>query len=337
MLKIDRTNQNFSLLEAPSLAESSITERYDLQEFIANSPNAFFKEIGEELFLIGKEMLPSKNVQDRIDLLAIDREGTCVIVELKRGNNKLQMMQSISYAGMISHWSPEDFLAMLDEDQKETLADFLECDKEDINRHQRVILIAEAYDYALLVGAEWLSERFGVNISCCRIAMATDSATSSEYLVCSNVYPAPELATEAVSRGRGGVKRKIRWSDWETALSNISNQAVVDYFKNQIDANRECYLRKRILRYRINGKRRWFVAARQKKAYVWQQGRFDNDIEFWQERIKDKDGVKPVKDGKCLRLFLESKLDFEKFDKATNSELQSSTWANVADEDFDEE
>jgi len=129
MLKIDRDDKSFSLLDTPTLAEVSITERYDLQEFISNSPNEFFKEIGQELFLLGKEVEPSKTVQDRIDLLAVDKEGTCVVVELKRGNHKLHMLQAISYAGMIS---------------QETLSDFLEVAREDINRQQRIILVCRS-------------------------------------------------------------------------------------------------------------------------------------------------------------------------------------------------
>ncbi|MCH7726595.1 MAG: hypothetical protein IH991_08975 [Planctomycetes bacterium] len=146
MLKIDRDNQSFSLLDTPTLADVSITERYDLQEFISNSPADFFKEIGQELFLLGTEIEPSKNVQDRIDLLAVDNEGTCVVIELKRGNNKLHMLQGISYSGMISHWEPDDFLQLLNDGQQDALLDFLEVDREDINRQQRIILVAEAYD-----------------------------------------------------------------------------------------------------------------------------------------------------------------------------------------------
>lgn len=39
MLKIDRDKQSFSLLDTPTLADVSITERYDLQEFIFNGRN----------------------------------------------------------------------------------------------------------------------------------------------------------------------------------------------------------------------------------------------------------------------------------------------------------
>lgn len=334
MLKIDRNNQSFSPLETPTLAAASITERYDLQEFIANSPDAFFREIGQQLFLLGKEVVPSKNVQDRIDLLAVDKEGTCVVVELKRGNHKLHMLQAISYAGMVSQWGPDDFVRMLSETQQEALSDFLEVDVDDLNKQQRIILIAEGYDYALLISVEWLNQQHGVDITCCRVAVAKDSATGAEYLVCSSVYPAPELAEEAVERGR---KRSgtstTKWPDWETALSGVSNKALVSFFRQELVANEESYLRKRILRYRIDGRRRWFVAARKKNAYVWQHRRFDGDVEFWRKGMSDPDTVKPVKEGACLRLFLTTPDDFRFFHDAVKSNLLTAKWLDGLPED----
>jgi len=338
MLKIDRNNQSFSLLDTPTLADVSITERYDLQEFISNSPGAFFKELGLELFLLGKEIEPSKNVQDRIDLLAVDKEGCCVVVELKRGNHKLHMLQAISYAGMISQWSSDDFLQLLDEGKQEGLVDFLEVDTEEINRTQRIVLIAEAFDYALLIGAEWLSDNYGVDVMCCRISVAKDSDSGNEYLVCSNVYPAPELAQEAVSRGRRKTSStKAKWADWDAALAKIENPDVAQYYREQLDNNRESYLRKRILHYRIDGKRRWFAAARQARSYVWQHGRFDDDIEYWQNGLSDSTSVKPVKDGKCLSFFLATKEDFDFFHDAATAKLLKTEWTiGSPEEDLDE-
>jgi len=59
---------------------------------------------------------------------------------------------------MISQWVPEEVLQLLDDEQQEALADFLEVDRDVINLQQRIILVAKAYDYALLTAAEWLTD-----------------------------------------------------------------------------------------------------------------------------------------------------------------------------------
>jgi hypothetical protein len=331
MLKVDRLKQHFTRLETPSLADASISERYDLQEYICNSPDAFFEEIGQALFLIAKENRPSDDVEDRIDLLALDKEGQAVILELKRGNHKLQMFQAISYAGMIANWQPEDFLSCLDADKQDKLMDFLEVEKEEINRHQRIILIAEAFDYSVLVGAEWLTEKFGVDILCCRLSLAKDAAGNAEFLVCSNIFPAPELAQQAFRRGRArGGFRPPKWTDWNAALDKVSNAALVAYYKKELEAGRDNYLRKRYLRYRIGGKRRWFIAARRQRGYVWQHGRFDGDIEFWRSGLSQPEQVKPVKDDRCLSFTLTTDSDFSFFRLAATENLLGAKWTEVS-------
>jgi hypothetical protein len=330
MLKIDRNRRSFVQLDTPSLAAAAVSERYDLQEYISNSPEAFFGELGQDLFLLGKEVPLSTAVPDRLDLLAVDRQGRLVVTELKRGSHKLQHLQAISYAAMISSWSPDEILGMLSEDRQAALEDFLEEGTEGLNRQQRIILVAEAYDYALLASAEWLSERYGLDIQCCRIALARDEQTATEYLVCTNVYPTPELASEAAARGRvrNGAQQtsEIRWTDWESALSDVTNEALAAFFRQELAAGRDGYLRKRCLRYHAAGRRRWHVDARRTCAYVWQTGRFVNDIEFWQDRISTPDSVQAVKRNTCLRFWLHTAEDFEAFRSAVGKDFEGVDW-----------
>ena len=332
MLRIDRDRKSLSNLGAPTLAEASITERYDLQEYIFNSPEQFFAEIGQELMLLGKEVVASQDVQDRIDLLAVDRDGACVVLELKRGNHKLHMLQAVSYAGMISHWTADQCLQLLHAEDHEKLLDFLECDPDDINRSQRIILLAEAYDFSLLCGAEWLSETYSVDIICCRLAIARDDAVGAEYLICTNIHPPPEISQQALRRGGRGAAKPDRWSDWDAALTGVTNRDLVEYVQKEVAAGRECYLKKRVLRYRIAGKRRWFLAVRNKRAYVWQHGRFDGDERFWSELLGDAAEVKPVKNGECLRMLLSTPTQINRYHEAATSLLDEVNW----DSEFDE-
>ena len=115
---------------------------------IVNTPGAFCDEIGEKLLLMGEEIVPTDVVDDQIhDVLALDEQGSTVVVELKRGLNKLHLLQALSYAAMVSEW---DSVQGLDNAQlakrKKSAAEGhrrAECT-------QRVLLIAEEYDYQVL-------------------------------------------------------------------------------------------------------------------------------------------------------------------------------------------
>jgi hypothetical protein len=62
---------------------------------------------------LGSEVQPSDVVQDRIDLLGIDPNGAAVIIEIKRDSHKFQLLQALSYAGMIAKWEPKRFIERL--------------------------------------------------------------------------------------------------------------------------------------------------------------------------------------------------------------------------------
>jgi hypothetical protein len=323
MVKISRTDKKFDCLKTSSLAAANILERYDLQEYIFNSPQAFCKEVGQELTFVGKEVCPSEEVSDRIDLLAIDHDGDCVIIELKRGDDKLQLLQAVSYAGMIAKLSPAQILAFAGKDQ-DAIAEFVHGESE-INHGQRILLVAEEYDYEVLVAAEWLYER-DVEIDCVRVALAVDG--TSEYLTFTQIFPTPELAEQARKRGRARNSNPIIDSSWEEALAKVSNEAVTGFFKRHIDANVDNKLRYREIEF--GPERRIHVLLHDSYASVEQYcGRFVGDIEFWQSRTGQPTNTwtKRHKDD-CLRFRLSTAEDFAAFEKAVG-ELKATGWSNA--------
>ena len=326
MLKIDRGKKTFSTLQTPDLSALALTERTDLQEYIYRSPHEFFHEIGEDLFLVDKEVEPSKTVQDRIDLLAVDRDGNAVVIELKRGNDKLHLLQVISYAGMISGWSFEEMIDQLKTEERcDALKEFLRGNAESFNQRQRLILVAEAFDYAVLVAAKWLAEQHDVDIRCCRLSLSKDASTGAEYLSCTSIFPQPELAALAIARGRGKTA-PARWSDWPTALSMLINPALISFFEKELTNGQENYLPKRSLNYRIDDSQRWSVEARREFGYVWQYARFSEDIHFWKQGLSQPESVSTVNEQSCLRFRLATPQDFQYFKAAVTQELLSALW-----------
>ena len=113
-MRVEKSDDGEALvaLAKLSLADADYREREHLQAMIVASPEVFFGEIDEaELFVIGQERRPRPDyVGDRIDVLGLDPSGAAVIVELKRDRDKLQLLQSLSYAAMMRTWTLDDFV-----------------------------------------------------------------------------------------------------------------------------------------------------------------------------------------------------------------------------------
>lgn len=325
MLKISRTEKKFRRLDTPRLADASILERADLQEYIANSPEEFFAELGEPLFILAKEVQPSDAVQDRVDLLAVDKQGRVAVIELKRGSHKLQMLQAIAYAGMISKWSSDEII-LLPGIRMDDLTDFLEVETDEINRTQRLILIAEDFDFEILAGAEWLYEQFQVDVLCAKVALAVDRTANAEYLVCNRIFPAKELADEAIARRRPSTQGGNSWTDWEQALVGVENPALVEFVKSELQAGQENRLRTRTLYYRVAGHRRFHFNVTGARARVAQLARFPDDAQYWSERLADKD-IREKAGNHQLGFFITTSDDLCAF-KAALAELESVSWGS---------
>lgn len=328
MLKVCKRRSQFERLSMKTLKEASILEVQDLQKMILADPDAFFGELGEDLLIVGREVKPSDMVGDSIDILAVDKDGNSVIIELKRSENKLQMLQALSYAAMMADWTPADFV---DERQRfagetpqeasDQIRDSLQSvNKNDLNRTQRVILLAENFDFALLKTAEWLSKKYEVNLKCYKMDYAVDG--DSEYLACTCVYPPKEIVDYA-SRVRrpSSLATSDRPSSWEQALSIVKSEPVRAFFQKSIEANREQNIGSRQVYFRLGKDRKFGVCARSKHAWAWQGGRFHGDVEFWQERVSLPAKVKVFNNGSQLSFNLATKTDFDQFEQAVAREL----------------
>jgi hypothetical protein len=326
MLRIDKNKKKLVRLQKSALAQADHWER-DLQSMIVAAPGSFCQEIGESLWLLGQEVQPSAAISDRIDILAIDEDANSVIIELKRGTNKLQLLQALSYAGMISRWTEDQFVETLarnfsgsKDDARSKIEEHAGSNLSSINKAQRIILIAEDFDPALLVTAEWLHEKFGVDIRCYRIQLSREE-NGDDYLTCSCIYPPLKIAN--LTRGADGRpgRTSIAWESWDAALDDIQNTALIEYVRAELSRKQEDRLSERQIIYRVHGQRRFYLNCRINFAYVWQRGRFKDDLEYWRKVLSEPDRTQPVAKQRELRFYLTTAADFAAFGKAVRGDL----------------
>ena len=165
MLKFDITKKDLTLLDQCAMKEENILERYDFQAAIVKSWERVKPSLGlPTAFLIGQEIAPHKSVGDAIDLLAFDPEDSSLtVIELKRGRNKLQLLQAVSYASMVATWGKDELIGSIQRNinpDPEELIDLINSNE--LNKDVKIILVAESYDPEVILAADWLSSHYGV-------------------------------------------------------------------------------------------------------------------------------------------------------------------------------
>jgi hypothetical protein len=327
LLKIDPINGKLLRLTDQSLSQSGITERSDLQELIFQNADEFFHdECGEDLFVIEAEMEPSTLVADRIDLLAIDVEGKTVIIELKRGSHKLQLLQAVSYAAMVADLEWKYIASRVDASRRDALGAFLlenELDQEEMNLNsaQRIVLIAESYDYEVLRTAEWLTEH-GINITCYEVALARDQDNGTDYLSAVQLFPPKPLAAQARLRGALRNQEENQPRTLEMKLESCTNPAIKEFFQRCLMAKPRRNRRRDALVFPLVGKMRFRFTARRDYANVAQLGRFEGDEQRWSVLSASK--LKA--EAKRLRFRLYTERDIQAFEQLLKQDYPKIIW-----------
>ena len=175
MYLINKEEKKLEKINNTTFKELGVSERYDLQEWIAKNPDV----LGEELLIIQKEFDGFQDTNERLDLLAIDKQGNLVIIENKLDDSGRdvvwQSLKYSSYCASLNSQQIEDiFNEYLRKENKKENAGELLIDffgKEDyeetmnIGNSQRIIMISGKFRKEVTSTAMWLLS-YGLRLQC---------------------------------------------------------------------------------------------------------------------------------------------------------------------------
>ena len=174
-----------NLGQANKITESSFTEldiweRQHIEEWVRVNPEM----LGEDLLIVSIEFDRFSNSNDRLDILALDRTGNLVVVELKRDPVAgYADLQALRYAAMVSSMTVELLVPyyiayrkkyyeepLSDDEAKEQIIEFVDSDSfAELSNKPRIILCSEGFSQEITATVLWLRGEFNVDISCVKI------------------------------------------------------------------------------------------------------------------------------------------------------------------------
>lgn len=179
MYLIDKEHNTIEEIQEKTFSELGFNERQHLQEWIADNPGS----LGEELLIIQKEFSGFDDTNERLDLLALDKQGNIVVIENKLDDSGRDVTwQALKYASYCSTLTKaqvrdiyQQYLARYagNENAEEKLLEFFEIsDFEELSinkgQAQRIILIAHNFRKEVTSTVLWLLN-YKLRIQCFRV------------------------------------------------------------------------------------------------------------------------------------------------------------------------
>lgn len=195
LFRVDLQGKTLSNIEEIDLASLGLKERYDLQEWIDKRPDV----LGEELLIIAKECSSFDSTSERADLIAVDRLGNLVVIELKRDDSGTNVhWQAIKYASYFARAKSDVVVELLAkhaqlsiEDARMRLLGFIgQDDLATLNCKQRIILVSHRFAREVTSAVLWLRD-YGVDVSCVQLIPFRDAASKTVYLQATTIIPVP--------------------------------------------------------------------------------------------------------------------------------------------------
>jgi hypothetical protein len=250
MYKIDRDSNRISRLEVKRFTDLGFSERNHLQEWLANEPNA----LGEELLIIQKEFDGFDDTRERLDLLALDKDGNLVVIENKLDDTGRDVVwQALKYASYCSNLTRPQIVDIYQEylsrycgggDAKVLICDFLELPEIEeavlnSGNRQRIMFVAANFRKEVTSTALWLLSN-GIQLQCFK---ATPFAMEGDlFLNVDQIIPTPEVkelmigmtakeADEKNTEVELKSRHKTRLAFWDIALDAM-RESSCDLFNN---------------------------------------------------------------------------------------------------------
>ena len=252
MYQINRESNRIKKVQEVSFKDLGFRERDHLQEWLCNCPDA----LGEELLIIQKEFDGFNETRERLDLLALDKDGMLVIIENKLDDSGRDVVwQSLKYASYCSTLSKSQIVEifekhLLDEkedaDARSLISNFLQKDEFDeimlnSGNDQRIIMVARDFRKEVTSTVLWLMNH-GINLKCFRATPFSLDA-NNVFLNLEQVIPIKDAeefminmaAKEQEKKTINKVKSQrglICQEFWQQTLAAFQ-EAQVSFYKNQ--------------------------------------------------------------------------------------------------------
>jgi hypothetical protein len=195
-----------------SFAALGALEVQHIERWLVNAPAV----LGEELLVITNQFAGFDNTRERSDILALDRAGKLVVIELKRDSSgsrqDLQALRYAAYSATLGHDDLAELYAvhqarkgnpMSKEDAVTALEEHVEQGElaelsEDIR--PRIILVAKSFQVEVTATCLWLREAWGIDIAC--VQLVPYQVDDQVLLASSVLIPLPEASAYTVKRER---------------------------------------------------------------------------------------------------------------------------------------
>lgn len=175
MYIINKNTNRIEKIESTTFKELGFKEREHLQEWIANNPTC----LNEDLLIIQKEFDGFNDTSERLDLLAIDKQGNLVIIENKLDDTGRDVTwQVLKYSSYCSTLNGTQIVTIFNqylskigstETAESLLEEFLETEdyreKLNIGNSQRIMMIAGEFRKEVTSTVLWLLN-YGLRLQC---------------------------------------------------------------------------------------------------------------------------------------------------------------------------